>query len=141
MSINGKRKKVKCKNCGKEMLILNSILKTGRKKYCSKKCYTEKMINGKIIKEKNNPNWKGEATGYSGKHSWIYRVKGNKRICEHCGRTDKKKYEWANIDHKYRRVLSDYKRLCTSCHRIYDLENGLIEKRVINKLGQFICNQ
>lgn len=68
--------------------------------------------------------WKGENVSNVGLHQWIRRKKGAPMVCDHCGRKDKKKYEWANIDHKYRRVLEDYIRLCTSCHRIYDIENN-----------------
>ena len=42
-----------------------------------------------------------------------------------CGTETAKKFEWANIDHKYRRVLEDFIRMCTSCHRKYDYENNL----------------
>lgn len=70
--------------------------------------------------EEKNLNWKGEEASYRSKHAWVRRYKGTPSKCEHCGRTDKKKYEWANIDHKYRRKLEDYIRLCTSCHRKYD---------------------
>lgn len=64
--------------------------------------------------------WKGEEAGYGSKHDWIARNRGKPRYCEECKRTDQKKYEWSNVDHKYRRVIGDYKRLCTKCHRKYD---------------------
>lgn len=69
----------------------------------------------------NNVNWKGDEAGLSAKHHRIYRLKGQPCQCEHCKRTDKKKYEWANIDHEYSSSPDDYIRLCTQCHRIYDL--------------------
>ena len=53
-------------------------------------------------------------------HAWMVREKGSPQKCEHCSGIDKKKYEWANIDHKYRRNLDDYIRLCTKCHRKFD---------------------
>lgn len=40
--------------------------------------------------------------------------------CERCHRTDKKKYEWANKSGRYLRDLTDWIRLCTSCHRLHD---------------------
>jgi hypothetical protein len=61
-------------------------------------------------------------------HVWVARWKVKPSLCEHCGTTKSKKYEWANIDHKYRRVLDDYIRLCTSCHRNYDYQNHLSDK-------------
>lgn len=76
-------------------------------------------------KGKNIVNWKGDFAGYSAMHYWVAREKGKPKHCEHCKRTDKKKYEWANKDHRYARNTDDYIRLCTSCHRIYDNENNL----------------
>lgn len=35
-----------------------------------------------------------------------------------------RQYQWANKDHKYRRVLEDYMRLCASCHQKYDIKNN-----------------
>jgi len=55
---------------------------------------------------------------------WIVREKGRPKKCEPCGTTKKRKYEWANVDHKYRRDLNDYIRMCTSCHRKYDIEHN-----------------
>ena len=71
-----------------------------------------------------NPVWKGENVCYAGMHSWITKMKGRPSKCEHCGKTDlrPRQYNWANIDHLYRRKLDDYIRLCTKCHRKYDYE-------------------
>jgi len=81
-------------------------------------------INQKISAKNNtgekNPQWKGDAVGKLAVHDWIKRVLGYPNKCEHCKTTTAKKFEWANIDHKYRRNIDDYVRLCTSCHRIYD---------------------
>lgn len=72
-----------------------------------------------------SPNWKGNAAGRVTLHQWVAKHKGRPKKCEHCGRNDLKYYDWANIDHTYRRVLSDYIRLCRSCHRRYDIKfNG-----------------
>lgn len=78
----------------------------------------------KLIKQgkyigKNNWNWKGENAGYNTIHTWVRRWKGKPDYCQLCG-TIKKRYTWANIDHKYRRNLDDYISLCYSCHRYYD---------------------
>ena len=79
------------------------------------------------IGEKNGI-WKGDDVGYDGIHSWVERWKGKTDICEKCGVTGLTGHQihWANIDHKYRRVLDDYIRLCALCHRRYDIENGLL---------------
>jgi len=78
----------------------------------------------------NNINWKGDFVGYSAIHSWVKRKKGKPKLCEHCGVTNLKnsQYHWANVDHKYRRNINDYIRLCVPCHIKYDKENNLINK-------------
>lgn len=68
--------------------------------------------------------WKGDDVSYVGLHQWVARNKGRPRRCEVCGTTSAKKYEWANIDHRHRRVLEDFIRMCTSCHRNYDIKNN-----------------
>lgn len=71
--------------------------------------------------ETTPPNWKGDKVGYSALHEWVKRMLGKPRFCEHCKRTDKIKYEWANKSHSYRRDVNDWVRLCTLCHHKYDL--------------------
>lgn len=66
-------------------------------------------------------NWRGEDASLKAKHQWVALKKGRPRKCEICHTTSARKYEWANIDHKYRRELEDYMRMCTSCHRTYDI--------------------
>ncbi len=68
----------------------------------------------------NAYQWKGENVGYHALHGWISKKLGKPRDCANCHRTDRKRYEWANISKTYRRDLSDYIRLCTSCHRLFD---------------------
>jgi hypothetical protein len=58
--------------------------------------------------------------GYITIHAWVVREKGRPKKCEKCGTEKARKYEWANIDHKYQRILADYIRLCTKCHRKHD---------------------
>ena len=78
-------------------------------------------ISFSLLGEKS-PFWKGDSAGIKPKHAWIKRMRGTPSYCEHCKRTDKKQYDWANVDHKYKRVLSDWLRLCTTCHRKYDID-------------------
>ena len=83
-------------------------------------------------------NYKGDFGSYGAMHSWVVRHKGKANHCVDCGSTSSKKFEWANIDHQYRRVLEDYVSRCTSCHRNYDLRMGFITLNPINSKGQFI---
>lgn len=61
------------------------------------------------------------------KHTRIEKKYGTPSYCEICKKTDKKKYEWANTDHKYVLKREFWRRLCTSCHKKYDIRhNGII---------------
>lgn len=73
-------------------------------------------------KNEKHHNWKGDFVGYGAMHIWVKRWKGAPKKCEHCRTESAKKYEWANKDHLYKRVLEDYIRLCTSCHRKWDFK-------------------
>ncbi len=77
------------------------------------------------VKGEKNFQWKGDNVGYVSVHEWVSRWKGKPKKCENCGTEIAKKYEWANVDHKYRRVLKDYIRMCTTCHRKYDKDIGI----------------
>jgi len=87
-----------------------------------------KIMKGRFIGEKNG-NWKGESA--LDIHHWVRKWKGLPRQCGMCGTTTAKKYEWANIDHKYKRILEDFIRMCTPCHRKYDRNRGVKINRYI----------
>jgi len=69
-----------------------------------------------------NPNWKGDDVGYSGVHMWIKSELGFPNTCEKCGKTGLKgrQIHWSNRDHKYKRSVGDWQRLCSKCHGEYD---------------------
>jgi len=121
----------KCLVCGKEFRAVKDFGKR-KQKYCSHKCYEviwkqriePNMVRTGATNEKNH-SWKGDKVGYHGLHHWIYRNLGAPQKCEICGATKKQKYEWANKDHKYKRNLKDWLRLCTTCHRNYDYKHNL----------------
>jgi len=71
---------------------------------------------------------KGDDIKYLAIHQRIKNQLGTPNYCEFCKRTDRKKYEWSNKDHKYTLNLSDWQRLCTSCHQKYDIENNNYNK-------------
>lgn len=58
---------------------------------------------------------------YHRAHKWVYKTKGRPSRCEQCLTTTAKKFEWANLSQEYGMVESDWKRMCTSCHRKYDI--------------------
>jgi len=78
--------------------------------------------------------WKGDKVSYTALHMWVSRWKGKPMKCEMCGAEGRKRYDWANIDHKYRRVLEDYIRLCVPCHAKYDYENNNKKKKPKGKI-------
>ncbi len=71
-------------------------------------------------KDAQSPNWKGDKVGRVALHQWVMRKLGKPRFCEHCKSTTAKRYDWANISLKYKRALTDWKRLCRKCHIAYD---------------------
>ncbi len=71
-------------------------------------------------------NWLGDDAGYSALHAHVNRYLGSPRLCAHCGTTDAMLYDWANVSGQYKRDLSDWIRLCRSCHKKFD--NGREDK-------------
>ncbi len=53
-------------------------------------------------------------------HYWIKQKLGQPKYCEHCKKSDKKQYDWANKDHTYKKVIKDWMRLCRGCHQKWD---------------------
>lgn len=119
-----------CLICGKEYRAIKDF-KTRKQKFCSATCFQKNFVKNilpnvehKGLKDEKNHQWKGNKVGYHGLHKWVARKLGKPMKCDHCLSEDKKKYEWASIDHSYIRDLEAWVRLCTSCHRKYDF--GLI---------------
>ena len=69
--------------------------------------------------------WLGDNAGYHAVHKWIYKEFGKANCCENCGIVHKKKYHWANLSGKYTREKDDWKQMCGSCHKKYDLSNNV----------------
>ena len=66
---------------------------------------------------------------YTGIHTWLKTNYGKAIKCEHCKNPNLKRYEWANVSKKYKKDISDWIQLCTSCHRKYDKGTKILEKR------------
>lgn len=137
----------KCLICKKVFHVCGSKIKEGKGLYCSIRC-SRVGIKGR----RNSPKtefkkgqfcgekhffWKGENVGYHALHRWVQSKLGKASKCSNpnCVYPRKNKrgelmlkpkgFQWANIDHKYKRDLNDYVSLCGSCHKLYDM--GLIE--------------
>jgi len=104
----------KCLWCGGAFLAW----KSQTKKYCSIYCRNKDYV-GKRTGD-SHPGWKGTRASYSAVHKWINNILGKPKKCDICGSTTKPKYEWACINHEYKRVLSDWVRLCSKCHKAFD---------------------
>ncbi len=76
------------------------------------------------LRGENSVFWKGEDAGYGAMHDWVRKEKGVPQKCDLCGTIEKRRYHWANKNHKYRRILSDYFRACVPCHKKYDKKNN-----------------
>lgn len=76
-----------------------------------------KRIENLARGERNN-KWKGDRVGYNALHAWVGRQLGKPKECSNCGFTSDngRQFHWANISGKYFRDLSDWERLCASCH-------------------------
>ena len=94
-----------CPNCSKVNSLLISQTKKG---FCNKQCFDEYQTHD-IPKT------------YTTIHAHIRRTYGTPSECEHCGTTESKKFEWANISGDYTLERKDWARLCVTCHRRYDL--------------------
>ncbi len=117
------------------------------RRFCSQKCLSKDKVvllkrkigiihsfeNGRTAWNKGIPSsdelsnsWKGDEAGYSAKHKWIESKLGRPDTCEHCKKSSfrSRQIHWANKDHKYKRILTDWIRLCAKCHQTYDRINN-----------------
>jgi hypothetical protein len=65
-----------------------------------------------------NHMWKGDRATYAALHYRLTNMPDGPSSCQFCGATNGR-LEWANLTGAYT-DLSDYARLCVSCHRQYD---------------------
>lgn len=139
-------KRVVCNECSHSYLISPSRV-DGRKHFCSKECRYKSQVGRKLsgkalevaretLKKYRGTNppkgekhyaWKGVQAGYRAIHTWLQRTFGTPNTCEQCGKKGTgHSIQWANVSKKYQRDRSDWKRLCASCHKRYDLERKTI---------------
>lgn len=67
-------------------------------------------------------NFPGTITQYKNLHKWISDEFGRPSLCEDCGTTEAKRYDWAAIDNRYTKLREDWRRLCRSCHQKFDVD-------------------
>lgn len=105
-----------------------SISHTGKK-------FTEerkKHMSDGIGKGNSNKIYIGDRATYGAKHLWINKHYIKTGICEDCGgkplpfTKNKIGTEWANVSGKYdREDRNDWRELCRSCHKKFDLKPKL----------------
>jgi len=81
-----------------------------------KKPWFKELVTGE-----KNYNWKGDSVKYRALHNWVERNLGKPNICTDCFIFGEgHQMHWANISKEYKREISDWKRLCPSCHGKFD---------------------
>jgi len=87
---------------------------------------TKKHIEAQVLGRKSEKSslWKGDDAKYSAIHRWVRKWTKEPKECQICGKKNIR-LELANIDHKYKRILDNYVRMCCFCHSKYDKENKL----------------
>ena len=72
--------------------------------------------------KENNSSWKGDKAGVDALHVRLQKERGKANKCEVCnGLSGSKLFEWANLTGDYL-DMNDYKMMCRSCHKKYDLK-------------------
>ena len=123
-----------CTECKKDFLAMTSEVNRGGALTCTRRCYYDRLR--RIIKRgEDSPNWKGDAVGYAGLHDWVKRHLGRPNYCEICKTTSAVKFEWSNKSGEYKRLLSDWQRLCAKCHSAYDEKPQKRADTMIKKYG------
>ena len=81
-----------------------------------------KLRTGKLNwKYRGDDGFKKKIKNYGLLHAWIKRELGKPMQCSNCKTKRKTQYDWANRSHKYKKVISDWIRLCAKCHIEYDI--------------------
>lgn len=67
------------------------------------------------IEERTRDVRRREDAGYAAMHKRVAVERGQPSLCEHCGTTTAKAFDWASLTKNYVDIY-DYVRLCRSCH-------------------------
>lgn len=82
--------------------------------------FSDNNIAGRVEalpRGKSHWRWE-EKPSYGAVHAWVAKQLGKPKVCSKCGFTSDngRQFHWANISGKYLRDLTDWVRLCVSCH-------------------------
>jgi hypothetical protein len=69
-----------------------------------------------------HPRWNPDRNSYFVLHDWVKKQLGKPDTCENCNKSNLygKSIDWANISGEYKKDISDWARLCKSCHALFD---------------------
>lgn len=88
---------------------------------------------------RKNPKWKGDKAVKISLHKYIAKIKPRPKICEFCEK--ERKLALANLkDHNYTRNPDDYKWLCYSCHKKFDLKCAYCGKKEKDIRLRMVCS-
>lgn len=104
----------KCEHCK----VVFKFSPSAKRRFCSVKCSDLNRPTGNKAQ-----HWLGNKVLYGGLHQWVYKTLGQPDKCELCGKKGLSgcKIHWANVSGKYVRNPKDWKRLCASCHKRFDM--------------------
>lgn len=103
------------------------------KKYCSRDCAFKHRTN------ENHHAWKGQQASYSAAHKWMTNNFGKPDKCFNCN-GDKPRVEWANISREYKRDITDWLKLCSSCHKYFDVNKDK-RKMILKRWEDYTGNK
>lgn len=125
---NGIHKR-KCAVCDKTFNTTGGELRKGGGNCCSRSCWY-KYFPKIVGRDEKSPNWKGDRVGKAALHNWVERKLGKPKKCANCETTDSQFFDWANISQEYKRDLTDWIRLCRTCHAKFDYKTKLTKWRM-----------
>ena len=67
---------------------------------------------------------------YKTLHNHVRQLYGRPSLCEVCGTTSAKRFEWANVTGVYAIGRENWKRMCQSCHSRFDFTDS--HKQALN---------
>ena len=103
---------------------LNILSKSNRRAMLGRKHSEEaKQLMSDAHKGEKNHNWSGTNVSYNSLHHWIRNNYGSPSNCEACPKKglSNRQIHWANMSGLYKRDRNDWRRLCVSCHKLFDL--------------------
>lgn len=77
----------------------------------------------KKVKGEKHPGFQKDNPSYRAVHGWLAKYWTKTGVCEHCNNEKNKsgKTQWANIENYDRFDREDWYELCSSCHKVFDL--------------------